>query len=146
MLISPPKVQSCVSYVSKCAVGEYRQTPYKVLVFDSSIALAIRKFSLYSLFPLDYTQSCRLFYVNSALSDIYLCQIKSKTSLNSSFLQRVMSGPLLNAICKVNMDIPTDHIMSRVCSQISLVQELAYQIDCIKVPSQILLLGTSNTF
>ena len=144
LLFSPPEVQSCVSYVSKCAVGEHRQTPQKVLVFDSSIALAISKFSLYSLFPLDYAQSCGLCYVNSALSDIYLCQIKSKTSLNSTLLQRVMSGPLLTAICTVNMDIPTDQAMSRVCSQISQVQEVAYYIDSIKLPSQILLLGISS--
>ena len=142
VLFLRPNIRSCVEFLSKHAVGEYRHAPPKLLVLDEGVTPALNKYSTYSLLSSPFAQSCGLCYVDSVGSDVWVCQVEPDAKHNL-VLQSLVSGPILMAVIAVSMNIPAGEAVSKVLSQVSLAKQLASQYVS-KTPLKILFTGTST--
>ena len=137
-----PNMRTCVTYLSKHAVGEYRHTPPKLLVFDKNIISTLNDYSIYSLLSPTFAQSCGLCYMDSLVNDLWVCQVGAETQ-HTSLLQSLLSGPILMAIITINVNLTTDQAVSEALGQVSLAKQLAYHDGSTKVPLRIMLAGNS---
>ena len=137
-----PKIDSCISYLSKHAVGEYRHSPAKVLVFDESIVATLNEYSTYSLLPSQFHQTCSLCYVNSC--DVWVCQLDPEESQIPSVLKLLVCGSLLMIIISINMSVSSDRSISKACSELLLVRRLVHQEGSANVSLRVLLVGNAS--
>ena len=138
-----PNMRSCVTYLSKHAVGEYRHAPPKLLVFDKKIVSTLNDYSIYSLLSPQFAQSCGLCYMDSLVNDLWVCQVGAGAQ-PTSLLQLLLSGPILIAIITINVNLTTNEAVSEALAQVSLAKQLAYCDGSTKVPLRIMLAGNSS--
>ena len=141
-LFLKPNMRTCVTYLSKHAVGEYRHAPPKLLVFDKKIVSTLSDYSIYSLLSPTFAQSCGLCYMDSLVNDLWVCQVGAETQ-HTSLLQSLLSGPILMAIIIINVSLTTNEAVSEALAQVSLAKQLAYRDGSTKVPLRIMLAGNS---
>ena len=137
-----PKINSCISYLSKHAVGEYRHSPAKVLVFDESIVATFNEYSTYSLLPSQFHQTCGLCYVNSC--DVWVCQLHPEESQIPSILKLLVCGSVLMIIISINMSVSSDQSISKACSELLLVRRLVNQEGSANISLRVLLVGNTS--
>ena len=137
-----PNMRTCVTYLSKHAVGEYRHAPPKLLVFDKKIVSTLSDYSIYSLLSPTFAQSCGLCYMDSLVNDLWVCQVGAEAQ-HTSLLQSLLSGPILMAIITINVNLTTNEAVSEALTQVSLAKQLAYHDGSTNVPLRIMLAGNS---
>ena len=142
-LFHNPNMRTCVAYLSKHAVGEYRHAPPKLLVFDKKIVSALNDYSIYSLLSPTFAQSCGLCYMDSLVNDLWVCQFGAEAQ-PTSLLQSLLSGPILIVIITINVNLTTNEAMTEALAQLSLAKQLAYRDGSTKVPLRIMLAGNSS--
>ena len=142
-LFHNPNMRTCVKYLSKHAVGEYRHAPPKLLVFDKKIVSTLRDYSIYSLLSPQLAQSCGLCYMDALVNDLWVCQVGAEAQ-HTSLLQSLLSGPILIAIITINVNLTTNEAVSEALAQVSLAKQLANRDDSTKVPLRIMLAGNSS--
>ena len=142
-LFLKPNMRTCVTYLSKHSVGEYRHVPPKLLVFDKKIVSTLSDYSIYSLLSPTFAQSCGLCYMDSLVNDLWVCQVGAETQ-HTSLLQLLLSGPILIAIITINVNLTTNEAVSEALAQVSLAKQLAYCDGSTKVPLRIMLAGNSS--
>ena len=136
-----PNVGTCVNYLSKHAVGEYRHSPQKVLVFDKEVVSSLSKYSSYSLLASPFTQSCGMCYMKDLVgTDIWVCHAAPDTQ-HTSVLQTLLSGPNIMAVITVSLSMATNDVVNKVLSEVFLTKQLARQDT---VPLNILLTASSS--
>ena len=138
-----PNMRICVKYLSKHAVGEYRHTPPKLLVFDKKIVSTLSDYSIYSLLSPTFAQSCSLCYMDSLVNDLWVCQVGAEAQ-HTCLLQSLLSGPILIAIITINVSLTTNEAVSEALAQVSLAKQLAYRDGSTNVPLRIMLAGNSS--
>ena len=142
-LFHNPNMRTCVKYLSKHAVGEYRHAPPKLLVFDKKILSTLNDYSIYSLLSPTFAQCCGICYMDALVNDLWVCQVGAEAQ-HTSLLQSLLSGPILIGIITININLTTNEAVSEALAQVSLAKQLAFRDGSTEVPLRIMLAGNSS--
>ena len=132
--ITQPNSRTCVEYMSKHAIGEYRHSSHKIMVFDKDIVSSLNTYSTYPLLNPSSAQSCGICYMDSVGSDIWVCHVVPDTEY-TPLLKLLMSGPMVMAAITVDFSISrsTDQAICKVISQVSLAKQLTFRNEPVSL-------------